>query len=364
MRSSGDRQRDSSASGGTPDAGLVICGISSRNQISDASQRFLKYCFDEAPVVGFKVLKNDVLTVRAARDPDALAARLEGAVRGEIEEFSFQSRRRLAIVAANTPVTFRSFITLTYPKNFPSNGVEVKRHFNVFMKALWRRIGKSSYLWFLEFQRRGAPHFHMFLAYDLPHPRKPMERRSGRVRKTVAVNWELQRWISATWFEIVGSGDEKHLRAGASWEVLEHPDGAARYVAKESYKTFQKVVPKGYQDVGRFWGTSRDVPPDDADVIHASEKDMRRIFPPECFDKNGNPFPVMFAAAKSYKNVIGTTADPVKVRAWKRRESHLTDLTLTAAFNNGKEPDKSVFEKRMMDLKRPRPTKAQLERRE
>jgi hypothetical protein len=43
------------------------------------------------------------------------------------------------------------------------------------------------------------------------------------------------------------------------WEVIKKTDGAVRYVAKYAKKQKQKEVPEGYQNVGRFWGTSPDV---------------------------------------------------------------------------------------------------------
>jgi hypothetical protein len=280
---------------------------------------------DEAPVIGFRVLKNDVVTVRAARDPDALAARLEGCERGEIEEFSRESRRRLALVAGNTSVVFRSLVTLTYPADFPADGKLVKEHWAAFRAALVRFLGeKPSYLWFLEFQRRGAPHFHVFLSAAMPEPHAVMKRANGRVRKECRTYWPWQDWLSETWFRIVGSGDPKHLRAGAAWEVIEKPDGAARYVSKEAHKTFQKVVPPDYRNVGRFWGCSRDVSAgvDEGIFVSATQAAMAKIFEASGFAPDGNPYTVIFGGAESFRKVIGTAADPraPKSRVGKWRE--------------------------------------------
>lgn len=300
-------------------SGLVICGISPRpdppKPCADVHNRFLKFVYSEAPVIGFRVMKRDVLTVRAARDPDALAERLEGCRRGKIETLSMDSRRRLALVAANTHVIFRSFVTVTYPREFPCDGKDVKRHLSALLQALRRKCPGVSYLWFLEFQRRGAPHLHIFLSAAMPEPLSELHRKSGRVRKVVRTHRPWQAWLSSAWFEIVGSGDPKHLKAGAAWEVMEKPDGAAAYVAKESYKTFQKVVPAGFQNVGRFWGTSRDVPPDEGVLVRATEKQVKEIFPAGCFDSDGNPYPVLFGAAEAYEKIRDTAADPEKMRA-------------------------------------------------
>ena len=331
-------------SGGRPGAGaaggaggaerasprLVICGISERSERSAARNAqsktdFLRHVYDEAPITGFRVMRRDVLTVRSARDPDKLAARLEDTKRGEIESLSYASRKRLAIIAANTDVVFRSFVTVTYPKAFPCDGLLVKEHLHALLAALRRKCGgQLSYLWFLEFQKRGAPHFHAFLDQELPEPLSTLARRGGRVRKSVRVHLPWQDWLCRRWFEIVGSGDDKHLRAGAAWEVVEKPDGAARYVAKECYKTFQKVVPPDFQNVGRFWGCSRDVPPPEGRLIPCTDAEMKRIFPAQFLDKEGRPYPVMFGAAPHYDSICNTSLDPVKRKQWKRTKRNET----------------------------------------
>lgn len=311
-----------------PSLGLVNCGISARSlnckepviSPPEAKNSFLEFCYDQAPVVGFRVMRNDVVTVRAARYPEDLIGRLEGSVRGKIEFLSGASRRRLALIAGNSPVTFRSFVTVSYPAQFPCDGKLVKKHLKALLEALRRRCGALEYLWFLEFQRRGAPHLHIFTDHALPEPLSIMTRKCGRTGKDCRVHWPSQDWISSRWYEIVGSGDERHLRAGSAWEVVEKPDGAARYVAKESYKTFQKQVPKDFQNVGRFWGVSRNVTPPEGELVHASKDQMQAIFPDSC-DGEGNPFPVMFSASEAYEKIRDTTKDPVKFRAWNTGRS-------------------------------------------
>lgn len=314
---SGPKSADPAGNGQDP-AGLVNGDISSRFCPTDGQKDFRELLQNQAPVVGFRMLKNDVVLVRSARNPEELAERLAGCERGEVESLSMKSRRRLALIAGNTSVVFKSFVTLTYPKEFPADGKLVKRHLHAIKEALNRKCGKPSYLWFLEFQKRGAPHFHIFLSFGLPAPLAEMKRTDGRRAKTVRTSWRFQDWLCKRWFKIVGSGDEKHLRAGAAWEVIEKPDGAARYVAKESYKTFQKVVPEDFRNVGRFWGCSRDVPPPEPEMVPCSLAEMRKVFPREFFDKDGFPYPVLFGAAGEYAKIAGTSADPVKIRAWRK----------------------------------------------
>ena len=47
-----------------------------------------------------------------------------------------------------------------------------------------------------------------------------------------AKNKEIFEWISATWYRIVGSGDEKHLKAGTRIEPIETWGGVIYYICK------------------------------------------------------------------------------------------------------------------------------------
>ncbi|MFA7346054.1 MAG: hypothetical protein WC003_17280 [Terrimicrobiaceae bacterium] len=148
-------------------------------------------------------------------------------------------------------------ITLTYPAEFPTNGREVKRNFNFFRKRLLRRFPGIRGVWFLEFQKRGAPHFHILVSIKMNEHGEIHERTRRRGKqgpksyKTVVT---LEAMISEWWFTIVGSKDKKHLAAGCSWEMIENSDGALRYAAAHASKPNQKIVPKTFVEVGRFWG--------------------------------------------------------------------------------------------------------------
>lgn len=182
--------------------------------------------------------RNDVTVTYSAGDEELKG----GGERSEITMLSRESLRRLAFVAHNTAVRFDSMVTLTYPAEFCSDGQEVKRHLRTWLKWSRREGGVNSYLWALEFQRRQAPHFHIFTAGgDLLH---------------------MKQAVSLRWFEIVASDDPKHLAAGTRTERLRKPDAAGRYAAKYASKPHQKAVPPNYRNVGRFWGHSYDVKPE------------------------------------------------------------------------------------------------------
>lgn len=163
----------------------------------------------------------------------------------KIMEMTYKSRARLLFTIKNTALKFQTLITLTYPADYPTDGKSVKTDLKEFLQESRRDLGGYEYIWFLEFQRRGAPHYHLLTTI--------LTGTSwfGAVRKVVSLNW----------YKAVGSGDPKHLDAGTRVEKIRRPDGATRYVAKYASKKEQKLVPELYQNVGRFWGCSRGVQP-------------------------------------------------------------------------------------------------------
>ena len=197
----------------------------------------MPYHYPLPPVVGIEVYKNDVVVVRAPGRSNSVEN-----TRSEVKEFSRASRQRLAFIAANSDVVFTSLCTLTYPREFPNDGARVKRDLQTFLKALRRKVPALEFLWFLEFQRRGAPHVHVLI-------------RGARVHKP------MQRWVSETWYRICGTGDARHLRAGTRLERVRKPNGARNYAVKYAHKMRQKCVPEGYRNVGRFWGCTKSVRP-------------------------------------------------------------------------------------------------------
>ena len=96
------------------------------------------------------------------------ASRCGGGRRGVISGFSPASRLRLMRLFASLDQSRISsvFLTLTYPAEFPSPA-EAKKHLRTFLKRVSRLYPGASGVWRLEFQERGAPHFHLVL-FNLP----------------------------------------------------------------------------------------------------------------------------------------------------------------------------------------------------
>jgi hypothetical protein len=160
-----------------------------------------------------------------------------------VREFSQKSRRRLAKLCAAIhwgALPFL-FVTLTYPDEFPTDGRECSRHLDNFRRTWSDQYGTPVAVWKREYQARGAVHFH--IAILRPSESIPLE--------------VIQRWAAKAWYQVVGSGDEKHLRAGTSVEVLRKPP--VSYFSSHGEhgrdkKGYQNEVPECISNPGRFWG--------------------------------------------------------------------------------------------------------------
>lgn len=156
-----------------------------------------------------------------------------------INSFSKKSRSRLRFLAANSCYPFISQFCLTYHETRPGSGKQIKKHLDSFLKVLRRK--KMPYLWILEFQTNGNPHFHLFL--------------------TVEPDVHLGVELGTAWNRITAESDD-HLRFHTDtrnfipWDM-----GTASYLAKYLDKEAQKTVPDHFSDAGRFWGNSRDIKP-------------------------------------------------------------------------------------------------------
>lgn len=170
-----------------------------------------------------------------------------GGVRGAIKGWSKQSRSRCERHIRNvSDGSIKSFLTLTYPKSFTSDGKRVKRDLTTMIKRL-KRMGVNSGIWFLEFQKRGAPHLHCFIG-----------------------QWPVGgvRAVSVAWHKIVGTDDPKHLdwhlgklSGRPCLELMKNPHAASYYACKYAVKSEQKDVPELFLNVGRFWGYWGDLKP-------------------------------------------------------------------------------------------------------
>ncbi len=196
-------------------------------------------------------------TVRVVRMSEAGGGAV-GGKRTEVEEFSRASRERLAIVSRETIHTFSSLMTLTYGKHFPANGRRVKKDLNRFL-VWYRRYVGGEYIWWLEFQKRGAPHIHVASQRREIH---------WYDREEFADRWARAQGLQyGLYYSDLATKRERNMYDDVvavhshrkQWQQARKEDGPKRYILKYALKMRQKIVPKAYQNVGRFWGCSRGV---------------------------------------------------------------------------------------------------------
>lgn len=208
------------------------------------------------PVVGLRVFNNGFCeVVRQGRKAPPPPTKEDGQ---EIKEFSHKSRQALARTIHATDTTFLSMMTLTVPAKFSKNGSDFKAAQNRFFTWL-RHHHRCQYLWFFEFQKRGAPHTHVLLS--IPHQGQPAHWKFAEAwcralkisRDEIAFDrkkgYNYYLYERCLWF---------HERA-KQWENVRDKDGAKKYALQYAMKTYQKRVPKAFRKVGRFWACSRSV---------------------------------------------------------------------------------------------------------
>lgn len=175
------------------------------------------------------------------RKPCIKTAQVGGGIRG-LASFSRASRvrlmRKLAMIKRHD---LPLFVTLTYPGEYSHDPKVWKNDLDKISKRLFRKFPSAGFIWKLEPQKRGAPHYHLLLW-------------------GIGYN-EAIKWFSRAWFEVVRSGDSRHLAAGTRVERIKSIKGvfayASKYLAKE-------IIPDNANDdtikevwlagVGRYWG--------------------------------------------------------------------------------------------------------------
>lgn len=197
-----------------------------------------------------------------------------------ISEWSRKSRARMIARLAELDyspmmdrVEFPAMVTLTYPGEWEElvpNGKVAKKHLHSFFKRFERAWGEEwTGIWKMEFQRRGAPHFHLFMPIPQGKAGDHFNKLGQRYRPFVGVRKPFYKWLSLVWADIVGSTGEqrrRHLAAGTGVDFAEglrarDPKRLAVYFSKHgsfSDKEYQHSVPDLWREsevsVGRFWG--------------------------------------------------------------------------------------------------------------
>lgn len=207
-------------------------------------------------------------------DDDAMTT-TDAPVRGRVKEFSAKSRARMfstlpsldygPMFATGNP---SAMVTLTLPgrgwEELVPDVRTFKKMLHTFQREYKRAWGAMPVaVWKMEFQRRGAPHVHLFMV-----PPSGLARGRGVART-------FPNWLSITWAKIVGAplGSQAridHELAGTGIDYVEgqrfsDPRRIAAYFSKHGVyadKEYQNWMPdhwrqaiiEGRSGGGHFWG--------------------------------------------------------------------------------------------------------------
>jgi len=175
---------------------------------------------------------SDMVTVSEKKEHKASG----GGKRGDIENFSADARYRLFRLLHSIEFERVTFITLTYPAEFPTNPKIYKGHLREFRRRFERKFGAVRAVWRLEFQERGAPHFHiMYLDCQF-----------------IPIGT-----LSLMWHKVIKSKDENHLKNGVDLKLIvgnSEKRLIASYIGKYISKVDKGVQSDNENKVGRYYG--------------------------------------------------------------------------------------------------------------
>jgi hypothetical protein len=168
--------------------------------------------------------------------------------RGGVTAFSEGASARLGLYAEECKAVYPFMGTLTVDGEYSSDPEDFRAAKDRFLTWFMRRmralcppggVDLQSILWWVEFQRRGAPHLHFFYTTRVPWQEAAHQWQLVCHRFGLAKADNHDFWRSATKFEKVRCG----------WR------GIASYARKYARKQDQKVpLREVYDWRGRFWG--------------------------------------------------------------------------------------------------------------
>ena len=212
----------------------------------------------------------NVLKVRKILSPPTNSKIL----RGNITRLSEKSRKRLLEFLISIP--WENYdpdqvreVTLTYHENYPDNGKEVKRQLDNFRRDIMRKYPKSIFIWKLEYQKRGAPHFHIILITKKVEELGDYQViKDGEIyffdrveKKRIEVGERgLRAFVQEKWSHHTKDSIEQ-FNSGIEVEEVRKKESIAfylcKYIAKDrkaTKKEYQHEVPEWFKNCGRWWG--------------------------------------------------------------------------------------------------------------
>lgn len=180
----------------------------------------------------------------------------------DIKEFSKKSRKRLFDIF--NKINYSSygvpiFLSLTFHYDNPNSQITLKNFLRNFLKRLMRFLPPFDYIWKFEYQERGTPHFHLII-FPLDKSKK-------------IFTPEIEKQIKSHWLELKTCKCSHCKKYAAHVIEVKNYKMALSYIAKEIAKVQERYED---HDLGRVWGTSRNLRTNKIDEIKISLNDYEK----------------------------------------------------------------------------------------
>lgn len=162
--------------------------------------------------------------------------------RGDVRQFSESSRKRLLRIFSRIQISnykAMHFVTLTYHEAWREADHNPQKDLNSFLQSLRDKYESIDYIWRLEFQKRGAPHYHLIIMFP---------------NGTKAPKYsEFLKYCVSSWHRIADPESDDHAAFGVQGAQLNDYRMAFAYCSKYSAK---EESSNEFEYKGRRWGTS------------------------------------------------------------------------------------------------------------
>lgn len=178
--------------------------------------------------------------------------------RGAVNSFSRASRRRLIKTFMRLQSSLLHapyFVTLTFHHWEESERRPPHEYLNIFLTDLKRNYPTSLYLWRLELQRRGAPHYHLIIWFPAGEAEPDDD--------------DFRSYVRDAWHRIADPDSQDHKKHGTRVDRAESYRRAFLYVCKYTAKSGSHDD-TGYP--GRRWARSRSLPTDPVSSFEITDK--------------------------------------------------------------------------------------------
>lgn len=161
----------------------------------------------------------------------------------KVTGFSRSSGQRMRKYLSQAAAEYKYMGTLTVDREYEESAAQFKTavdrflvRFMLMQKNVSKKPEKEAVFWFVEFQKRGAPHLHFFYTTRVPW------QKAAKAWADICKRYGMARRDNDSFYKTSTRFEE--LRSGQR--------GAASYAMKYAAKTEQKKAPEWW--VGRWWG--------------------------------------------------------------------------------------------------------------